>query len=120
VKCDAPTEFGVLVASTRIDASVVSVQGNALPVRTLQVAEVVFCSAPLIEPFPLPVDAVLLLAYVDPLHDTTDLQFLSTTTPASGLEGLATSPFDPLSCCHCSRYSLWIPSLLVEVHETES
>jgi len=88
---------------------VVLVHGSVLPVRILQVTEVVFCYAPLVEPFPLLADVVLLLAYANPPHDATDLQFLSAIDLASGLEGPATSPFDPLPCCHYLRYSLWIP-----------
>ena len=62
---DAPTEFGELVVSSRIDVSVVSAHRNALPIRILQVVEVVFCSDPLIEPFHMHANVVLLLAYAD-------------------------------------------------------
>ena len=110
-------EFEELVVLFWIDASAVSVLvcGNALPVRTLEVPEAIFCSASSTEPSPKLADTVLPLAYVDPLHDTVDMQFPSVTVPASGLGGLGASPFALLPCCHFLCCSLWIPSLFVEV-----
>ena len=112
---DGFPEFGELAFSSLIGVLVVSAHGNALLVRILQVAKVVFCFALSIEPFPPFVDVVLLLAYVDLPRDVVGRQFLSSVALASGLGGPATSPFDPSLCYRYSRCLLSIPLLLVEI-----
>ena len=118
MKCDAPTEFEELVASSWIDASAVlmSACGNALPARTLQVAKAVFCFSPSIEPSPLPACAALPPAYVVPLRAVADLQLPSVVAPASGLEGPVA--WHLFFCCVVIVREQ-IPSLLVEVLKNE-
>ena len=75
MKHDVPPEFGELAVLSWIGefAVLVSTCGNVLPVWTLPIAEVFFCSTPSTEPSPLLADVALPLAYVDLLHDAVDL-----------------------------------------------
>jgi len=50
-----------------------SARGNVSPVQIVQAAEVIFYSAPSVEPLPLPAAVALLPIYANPPHDTIDL-----------------------------------------------